>query len=409
MCNLRARLKGFTCLTMAAWLLACTSSVGVITPPIPTLTPAPTLTPTPPSALPRNHIWIGFDEPSNVVLTVSSAREVSTLTLPLNEGQQASELTASADGSTLAYLVWNAEGQQHGIAAWNLIEPNAQLVAQPLNGYRVISLHLTNDAANLIYTEVQADTSFVEADWRLESISPRGGQPALIVSREMAPDLLPPAVIGTIDDGTLLFNAATQPGSGDVEQGIFGFVPESGQTRLVSPPEDRRIANGKLCKLSPDGTRMIYVTSQGPLSGEPGSESSIDAARLLDLKTGQAITLAAPGGENITSLQWYSDSKFVLLDVMPAGPEGRLRQFWARADTSQTVPWRQTSADLARAALFSYAPYERGVVYTLFPSMTDTDWQLYVLPDIAADSPPQAVPLGAIRENTSAPFIIRTP
>lgn len=409
MCNFRARLKGFTCLAVAAWLLACVSSVGVITPPIPTLTPASTLTPTPPSALPHDHIWIGFDGLSNAVLTVSPSGEVSTLALPLNEGQQASEMTASADGSTLAYLVWNTEGQQHGIAAWNLTEPNARLVAQPLSGYRVISLHLPRDAATLIYTEVQADTFFAEADWRLESISPQGGQPALIVSRETAPDLQPPTVIGVTEDDTLLFYAATQSGYEDAEQAIFGFAPENGQVDLVSPPEDRRVIDGKLCKLSPDGTHVIYVTSQGPLSDEPGSESSIDAARLLDLKTGQAVTLAAPGGENVTSLQWYSDNKSVLLDVTPPGPEGRLRQFWARADTSQTMPWQQTSADLARAALFSYAPYGRGVVYTLFPSETDTEWQLYVLPDIAANNPPQAIPLGPIRENTGAPFIIRAP
>jgi hypothetical protein len=315
-------------------------------------------------------------------------------------------MTASADGSMLAYLVWTAEGQQHGIAAWDLVQPNAKLVTQPISGYRVISLYLSRDAANLIYTEVQVDVPFADADWRLESISPRGGEPTLLVSREAAPDLLPPAMTGLAANGTLLFNAATRSGSGDVQQAIFGFVPETGQVGLVSPQSDRRIADGEI---SPDGTRIIYITSQGPLPGEPGSETSIVSARLLHLKTGEVITLAAPGGENITSLMWYPDGQFILLDVIPAGPEGRLRQFWARADTSQTVPWRQTSADVARAALFSYAAYQQGVVYTLFPAATDTEGQLYVLPDIAADSPPQAIALGALQENSGAPFIIRAP
>ncbi|MBN1310500.1 MAG: hypothetical protein JXB30_03700 [Anaerolineae bacterium] len=399
-------LNVLTGLAIAAWFSACDAPHHVITPSIPTLTPAPTLTPTPPSALPLDHIWVGFEGLNGSVLDVSPDGQVSKLALPLNEEQQASEIIASSDGSTLVYLVWNAEEQQHGIAAWNLIEPNAHLVTQPLSGYRIISLYLTEDAASLLYVEVQTDIPVTEADWRLVSISPQGGQPTLLIGSDAAPHLLPPTPLGIAYDGKLLFNAAAKPEVENVEQGIYSFVPDNGHLDLISPPGDQHIVDGEI---SADGTRLVYMTSGGPSMDEPAASSSIVGARLLDLQSGQAITLAAPGGEDITSLCWYPDGIHLLLDVTPPGTEAHRGQFWARADTSQTLPWRQTSVDRARAALFSYVPYQHGVIYTLLPSAADTEWHLYLLPDIAANDPPQIVSLGIIEDNTKVPLIIRAP
>ncbi|MBN1428091.1 MAG: hypothetical protein JXB07_06875 [Anaerolineae bacterium] len=395
-----------TSLAIAAWLSACNTPYDVITPPIPTLFPTPTITPTPPPALPLDHIWVGFDGLSDTVLGVSPDRNVSTLALPLNEDQQASEIIAARDGSMVIYLVWNADGQQHGIAAWNLIEPNARLVTQPLSGYRVISLFLAEEANSLLYVEIQVDTPVPEADWRLVSISPQGGQPTLLIGRDAAPDLLPPTPIGIAQDGRLLFNAATKPGAEGVAQGIYSFIPENGRLDLISPPGDSPIVDGEL---SANGTRLVYRISSESSTGEQTDLPSIIAARLLDLTSGQVITLAAPGSENITSLYWYPDGIHLLLDLVPPESEEQQRQLWARADTSQTVPWRQIAVDQAHTAIFSCTPYQQGVIYTLFPSLDDTEWRLYILPNIAADDPPQTVSLGTIEEPTNVPLIIRIP
>ena len=330
--DLQVYLKVLTGLAVAAWFSACDAPTNVITPPIPTSTPSPTLTSTPPSALPLDHIWVGFDGLSDRVLDVSPDGDVTNLTLPLNEEQQASEIVASSDGSTLVYLVWNADGQQHGIAAWNLIEPNANLVTQPLSGYRVISLCLAEEATSLLYVEVQTDTPVAEADWHLASISPQGGQPTLLIGRDAAPDLLPPTPLGISYDGKLLFNAATQPGAEGVEQGLYSFVPDNGQLDLISPAGDDRIVDGEL---SADGTQLVYMTSGGPSMDAASDPPSVVAARLLDLKSGQAITLAAPGGEDITSLRWYPDGTHLLLDVVPPGPEGQQGQFCTAAKAAR--------------------------------------------------------------------------
>jgi hypothetical protein len=97
-----------------------------------TATPAPT--PTPAQALNPDHLWVVSDAPSRQVIVASPEGDVTAVALPLNEGQTASELAASPNGRHLAYLVWNSATEQSGIAMWNLSEPFARLIVQPLPG-----------------------------------------------------------------------------------------------------------------------------------------------------------------------------------------------------------------------------------------------------------------------------------
>ncbi len=389
---------------LACAALCVLSACGAAAPAPATTTAAlvPTITPTPRPLLPPDKVWAVNDGLTTTVMIFTSGGDVSAVLLPLNGEQKGSDVIASADGSTIAYLVWNDKTEQHGIAAWRLAEPNARLIYQPLSGYRIIGLVLSPDASRLAFVEKQQGKPLADADWRLQLISPGGGSPTLLANMQSQPDLLPPTLLGFAPDGTLYVNADTRydVSSGKVLQGIFAVSPD-GVLSLASPPADRVIGNGAV---SPDGTRIAYTIVPGSLPGQTGT-SSASVGRIANLRTLAVTTLAPPGGMSVASLRWVADGS-LLLD-MPAA-DGKTQTF-ALANGEDAASWARTSADATRARLFTYAPLGNGVIYSVFPAASDGQWVVYVVSDIAADSPPQAIPLGTIDQNLGAPKIIYAP
>src|SRR5688572_5287870 len=130
--HMMPRLTDLICIvSLALVMAACTTPPPTTSPtpePTPTRTPRPTSTPVPQPVLSPDAFWVAADGRSTLVQEVRPNSEARTIPLPLNEGQTASDLIASSDGAYLAYLVWNEDGTQHGIASWKLIEPNARLI-----------------------------------------------------------------------------------------------------------------------------------------------------------------------------------------------------------------------------------------------------------------------------------------
>src|SRR5574341_796643 len=122
----------------------------------PDFTATPPPTPTPAQALNPDALWIASDAPSRQVIVASPDGDVTSISLPLNEGQTASEMAASPDGHYLAYIVWNSDIEQYGIAMWNLAEPFARLIVQPLPGYGIVSLMFSADSETLLYVQMDS-------------------------------------------------------------------------------------------------------------------------------------------------------------------------------------------------------------------------------------------------------------
>jgi hypothetical protein len=387
---------------LAALLItACTAIF-----PTPTATPLPP-TPTPSPALPPNAVWIAFEGQAGNVLTVDIATGAATaIALPLNQGQTATGIRASRDGGTLVFQVWSGGTTQHGIAVWPLTLPNARLVLPPLAGYRIIDAMLSDDGQTVYAVQVQNGKLPAEAHWRLESIPADGGTSSLLASRDSAPTLDAPRLLETLPDGRLLIDAATTaaPDSAQVLQGLFVVGVSGEPLASIGAPGDRIVTSGTI---SPDGAWLAYTAYSGPLPGEEGSQTTVLEARLIELASGQTLTMNAGTGLDITSLLWTPDGR-LLFDIVPLA-EGRAGQMFALAEIDQPLPWLTTSPDPTREALFTYAPLQGGVIYTTQPPTGATGHFLYILPTIGSQGAAVAYPLGAIDPAAGAPMILRAP
>ncbi len=118
-------------------------------------------------------------------------------------------------------------------------------------------------------------------------------------------------------------------------------------------------------------------------------------------------TIAAPEGASFTSLRWYSDSRYVLLDMVQPAADGASEQVWARAAPDEPPPWTESAPSRERDNLFDYQPLGSGVFYTLLP--VDGVWALYHLPDLSGALPPTAIALDMIAQEGGTPVILHIP
>jgi hypothetical protein len=357
----------------------------------------PTLEPTPSQALDPNNVWVGVEGAAAKIADVSPEGTINVVDLPLNEDQQASSLAASHDGSHLAYLVLDGDNQQHGIAAWDLGEPNARLVATPLSGYRIIALLLADDGSGLAYTQVADESPLTSADWRIDTVSPDGGDPVLLGSREMLDDSPPLVPIAWPTEDLLVLGPAV---SSFEAQRLVSISPSSGiAEEIARAPEAQSIGSPSV---SPDGSQVAYLLV------DENSQAS-GAVQIADLQGGPSFTLDAPEGQDIYGLRWHADGQRLLLDlVRPSGDDpGQLDQYWAWASTEQPSTWSQSPPGPGREGLFDYEPYDEGVVYTLLP--LDGAWELYLLPDIEGSEAPRVTALDDIAQEYGAPSIVYSP
>jgi hypothetical protein len=405
-------------LALVAAASALTACCGITAPDIPLLgsktgqgtptpqaSPTPSATPEPSTALFPAHIWVAVEGLADSVLSVAPAGDMKVVRLPLNEGQQASDVTASGDASTLAYLVWDEEGSQHGIAAWNLEEANARLIAQPLPGYRITALYLTERANALAYVLVEEGALFSEADWRVESVSGPGGEPTLLASREAMPDSAPPALVAWPDGGSLWLDFTAPDGT---SQGVYAVDPDTLECVRRIPVEDAAVEDRLVvgAALSPDGERLAYLTYEGEAPADP---SATNVARVVDLTGGETITMTPPEGQAIYGLRWHPDAQRLLFDMVqsPLDEEGDTTQRWALAEVGQSPPWSGSALGPEREYLFDYRPYGDGVVFTVLPA--SEAWELYLITNLTGDGGLRTYSLAGIAQEFGAPKIIHVP
>jgi hypothetical protein len=342
---------------------------------------------------------------SDAVVNVSRSGFTSRIALPLNEGQKASNIIASLDGRYLAYLVWNEDGTQRGIAAWPIGEMNARLIARPTEGYRVSSMLLADDGAGLAYVQVDAAQPALDAaDWRVDCVPPEGGDTMMLTERASFADIVPPTLLAWPTGGSVFLDAATPDGT---SQGIFRVDPDTHQGEMVVTSSDRVVAGPAL---SPDGTRLAYLTlDQGYLPDGFDGFVPTNVLLIQDVLTGETRTMPPPAGQAVYGVRWYPDGTRLLLDLVSLGGEADPPgQSWVLAPLVQSAPWPQTVTGAERAHLFDYEPLGNGVIYTTLPPVGEP-WRLYIVPEIGQQADPLLIPLDDIAQEFGAPMIIRVP
>lgn len=419
------RVKGFAGLVIAfsaTGLSACNTltAVGV---PLPgeggTLTAdtsvltSPTLTalatPEPEPILSPDHIWVGVDGLGDSLIAVSRAGETQVVGLVLNEGQMASDVIASTNARYLAYLVWNAEEQQRGVATWNLHEPNARLIAQPLPGYRIVDHYLADDASELAYVQVQDDMPLDQADWRVDRVPVGGGDSILLIDREaLGESTFPPTLFAWPEGGPLYLNTDAPDGT---SQGIYAVDPESGESERLVPVEGEAVEDRFIVAptLSPDAIRIAYLTQDRSVEGAPDDLAGTNVVHIFDLRSREITGMVPPAGQAIYGVRWLPDGERLLLDIvaLPPSGEGDTMQYWALVEVGQPLPWPETSLGPSREYLFDYEPFDAGVAYTVLP--VDGEWALYVLVHLVDGGGIQIIPLDEIAQELGTPTIIRVP
>ena len=355
----------------------------------------PTLTPVPQSVLDRSAIWVAADGPGTGIVELHNDGEFNVVSLPLNEGQSATNLTVSPDGEYLSYLVVDDDGgAQRGIASWTLTEPNARLIVQPLPGYRVISLMFADDGKMLLYVQTNATADSEAAQWRLEAVPSEGGQSQLLADQASAPGITWPLPIAWPENGPIYLHAAVakgDPAAYGISSGVFTLDPATGTIALISPPADPIVLDAQI---SPSGKQLAYTP------GTPDGSSSI--VKVMPVGGGDAITITPPNGSQAISAVWLNDERYVLLDFW-ASPDHRETQTWAKVELGRASGWPQNAPDPARADLFTYVPYKDGIVYTLLGA-EDAAWIVYLLTEISADVTPFSLAVERVGEG--APRIV---
>lgn len=368
----------------------------------------PSPTPEQPTVLSLEDVWVGVEGPATQILSISPGGETRLVNLPLNEGQQASDVTLSQDSLTLAYLVWQADDTQRGIAVWNLREANARLLAQPLPGYRVTDLLLADDASRLAYVLVEEGVPLDSADWRLESVASMDVPPVLMTSRQELADMLPPDLIGWPEDGGLLANFSDVEGGA---QGIYAIPDGAQPPERVVPVEDQALLDPLIVgvALSPDRTRLAYLTYDDRVDGLPEAQSITNVVRIVDRVSGGTRTMVPPANHAIFGMRWHPDNRQLLLDIVEFDEEDetQMSQHWALVDIGQPLPWDLASFSAENDYLFDYQSYGSGVVFTILPD--DDAWQLYIIDDLLTSAAPRPFSLSDLVQESGAPVILHIP
>lgn len=361
-----------------------------------TPSPAPTPSPTPDTLLPREAFWVGVQGYSDRVLALSPGQPEVIVTLPINEGQQASDPVASTDGRWLAYIVWNDDGPQRGVALWDLTQQNARLVASALPGYRITQLLFSRgDPATLVMVQVQQDIALEDADWRIEAIPTGDGTPLTLLTRFERPDDPPPDVIAWTAD-LLLLDAGPQ-------SGIIAYAPASGVARVLVPAGARGMAR---VSLSPGETALLYLSrSENARQGEP-----TDLAVLHDLRLRTDTDLLPPERYAVFGAHWAEDGA-VLLDLYDRAAAGsQPAQAWAHLDPAEPGLWEVVRAGVGQEALFDYRPWKNGVAYTTLNTGDPAGWGLVIVPDFSTPESVEVLPLTGLEDvSEGAPVLLYVP
>jgi dipeptidyl aminopeptidase/acylaminoacyl peptidase len=366
-------------------------------------TPGPTSTPEP--ALPPDRFWIAVEGGGDALAAVSPGGEVEIVRLPLNEGQQATDVIAAPDGGSLAYLAWDADGAQLGIAVWRLDEPNARLIVRPEAGMRIIGLAFSGDEAGLAYVQVEQGRALAEAGWQVSVIPAGGGASTVVATPDTLAEMLAPVPLGWPVDGPLLLIPAV-PGAS--AEGIFAVDTETATGSQLVPVEGRLIADPQL---SPDGTQLAFLASDPAGDETPADGYAAKQVTIYDLRRGDLTTMEAPRGQEIYGVRWHPDGVRLLLDIVAPSPDdaGGLAQVWALVESGREPPWPGSpqGPGPGRDRLFDYVPYREGVAYTLLPD--GEEWALYIVPDLVKGQEMNVVSLEAIAHPSGAPVIVHAP
>jgi len=334
---------------------------------------------------------------------VARSGEAIPVALPLNENQRASDMVASRDGQFLAYLVWEGDAQ-HGVAAWDTSGPNARLVARPIEGYRITGVTLLDDASYLLVTQVQADLPLGSADWRIEAVDPRGGDPFLLLGRDALESSFPPEPLAWLRDGPLLVNLRDVDGT---SRGMYAYDPASGQSRLLIEGGPGAAVHAP--QLAPEGARIAYLTLNPDLLPE-GAQMPHNTLVVYDLRLGEGSAMPPPQGYAILSALWHPDGERLLLDLLDLTAEPGAGQRWALVRVGEPQPWTLYDAGPDRARLFDLRPFGEGVIYTTLPDADGLPALVFV-DELLEDAPAsvRVTPLETFRDAEGAPVIIFTP
>jgi dipeptidyl aminopeptidase/acylaminoacyl peptidase len=362
-------------------------------------------TPPPEPALSPGRFWIAVEGGGDALAAVSPDGEVQVVRLPLNDGQRATDVLAAPDGRSLAYLAWDVDGAQLGIAAWRLDEPNARLIAKPEAGMRIIGLAFSGDGAGLAYVQVEQGRALAEAGWQVSVIPAGGGASTVVATPDTLADMLPPVPIGWPADGPLLLIPAVPDASAG---GIYAVDTETVTGSQLVPVEGRLVADPQL---SPDGARLAFLASNSAGDASSGGAYAAKQVYIYDLRRDDLTTMQAPRAQAIYGVRWHPDGARLLLDIVAPSPDdaGQLNQVWALVESGREPPWPGSpqGPGPGRDRLFDYAPYQEGVAYTLLPD--GEEWALYIVPDLVKGQEMRVVSLEAIAHPSGAPVIIHAP
>lgn len=358
--------------------------------PTPTSTPTPTPEPTPVLALDPAQIWVAPEAGTvDAVASIGTDGSVTTVRLPLDEGQTAGSLAAGPRGAALAYLLWSADGSQQGIAVWPLAEPDDRLLVETAAGARIIALAPSGDGQEVAYVEVRDDgTPLAEADWALKTVSLVSGDRRTLTASDALDGVLPLVPFAWPAGGPILLSPVVPR---EEAAGIYAINPATGSSRLLLQPEGPVAGEPRL---SPDGTRLAYAVTGA-------------AVHVHDLRLGTTSTIGAPTGTSILSLRWHPGGEHLLLDLGAPSPadDGRTAQVWALIPVDGTDGERVSSAQV-RDGLFDYAPLGDGVVYTT--TRPDGTCEMITKPDIVSETE-HPISLDALAQPGCAPFLIHVP
>ncbi len=360
--------------------------------PTPTATPSPTPEPTPALALDPQQIWVAPD--AGAVQAVASIAADGTLTavsLPLDDGQTAGSLTADPHGTTLAYLLWGADGSQQGIAVWPLAEPDDRLLVETPAGARIIALALSGDGREVAYVEVREDgVPLADADWALKLASLEGGESCVLTSRGALENALPLVPFAWVAGGPILLAPAALR---DEPASVYAVDPATGHARRLFEAETPMVGEPRL---SPSGARLAYAVAELDV-----------AAHVYDLRLSRTTAVETPDGMAALSLRWHPDGEHLLLDLTAPSPadDGRTAQLWALVPVDGEEGERVSSAQV-REGLFDYAPFGDGVVYTT--TQSEDACTITIKPDIVSETE-YSISLDALAQPGCAPFLIHVP
>lgn len=356
--------------------------------------------------LPKDWVWVGVEGAGNQILAAAPTGETQVISLPLNDDQSTSEVLASADGSTLIYLVWSGD-EQLGIAAWMLEERDARLVVQAEADERIIYMAIKEDGSQLAYVKVlEEDAPLNElSPWQVEAVSLDGGDASVVLDSLTLTSVFPPRPFAWPADGELYLSAVDPQGR---SQGVFAVDPVADSSRVVKEANIDEVLVAPV--LSLDQQQLAYLSYEPERLPDALQEvTPTNVVRVIDTDSGAITERFIPNpNEAVFGAAWWGESGQLLLDVSALSVEDGSRRSgdWVTARLGTEESWLRFETGPEHNLLFDFAPYGDGVVYT---TRSDAgNWSLFFLPDLEAGTTDR-VQLKTIQQDVGAPVILYVP